>query len=86
LSENEQLKILDGLSTKNKKRIGEWLDTILDLLQDKLSKGELTGNKYFPYRKNKTFLRLPEFTFELTDNAVKTLERLKRYKHKLEQL
>lgn len=59
---------------------------ILDLLQDKLSKGELTGNKYFPYRKNKTFLRLPEFTFELTDNAEKTLERLKRYKHKLEQL
>jgi hypothetical protein len=59
---------------------------ILELLQDKLSKGELTGNKYFPYRKNKTFLKLPEFTFELTDNAEKTLERLKRYKHKLEQL
>jgi hypothetical protein len=59
---------------------------ILDLLQDKLSKGELTGNKYFPYRKNKTFLRLPKFAFGLNDNADKTLERLKRYKDKIEQM
>ena len=61
------------------------IDT-LKLLKVKLSEGAFISRRFFPYRKNKPILNLPEFPFELDDNADKTLERLKRYKDKIEQL
>ena len=59
---------------------------ILQLLEDKLSEGVFISRRFFPYRKNKPILNLPKFSLELNDNADKTLERLKRYKHKIEQM
>ena len=59
---------------------------ILQLLEDKLSEGAFISRRFFPYRKNKPILNLPEFPLGLKDNADKTLERLKRYKHKIEQM
>ena len=56
---NRRVNILDRLSDRNKKRIGEWLDSVLNL---------------------------PKFSFRLNDNADKTLERLKKYKHKIERM
>ena len=56
------------------------------MLEDKLLVGELIGNRYFPYRKNKSILNLPKFAFQLTDKAEKTSERLKKYNQKIEQL
>jgi len=61
------------------------IDT-LQLLQDKLSEGLFINRRFFPYRKNKPILNLPKFPFGLNDNADKTLERLKRYKLKIEQM
>jgi hypothetical protein len=58
----------------------------LGLLRDKISVGELIGSRFFPYRKNKSILNLPEFSFEMTDSAEKTLERLKKYRLKIEQM
>jgi len=55
-------------------------------LEDKLLVGELIGNRFFPYRKNKSILNLPKFAFQLTDKAEKTSERLKKYNQKIEQL
>ena len=37
-------------------------------------------------KKDKPILNLPQFSFELTDTAEKTLERLKKYKYKIEQM
>jgi hypothetical protein len=59
---------------------------ILQLLQDKLSEDVFISRRFFPYRKNKPILNLPKFSFGLNDNADKTLERLKRYKDKIEQM
>jgi hypothetical protein len=59
---------------------------ILQLLQDKLSDDVFITRRFFPYRKNKPILNLPEFSFSLNDNADKTLERLKKYKDKIEQM
>jgi len=61
------------------------IDT-LQLLQDKLSEDVFISRRFFPYRKNKPILNLPKFAFGLNDNADKTLERLKRYKDKIEQM
>jgi hypothetical protein len=61
------------------------IDT-LQLLQDKLSEDVFISRRFFPYRKNKPILNLPKFAFGLNDNADKTLERLKRYKYKIEQM
>ena len=61
------------------------IDT-LQLLQDKLSEDVFISRRFFPYRKNKPILNLPKFAFRLDDNADKTLERLKRYKDKIEQM
>lgn len=58
----------------------------LMLLEDKLEVGELIGSRFFPYKKNKQMLNLPEFSFNLTDTAETTLERLKEYRQKLEQM
>jgi hypothetical protein len=59
---------------------------IVGLLQEKLSEGLFISRRFFPYRKNKPILNLPQFSLGLNDNADKTLERLKRYKHKIEQM
>jgi hypothetical protein len=59
---------------------------ILQLLQDKLSEDVFITRRFFPYRKNKPILNLPEFPFSLNDNADKTLEKLKKYKDKIEQM
>jgi hypothetical protein len=59
---------------------------ILQLLQDKLSEDVFISRRFFPYRKNKPILNLPKFSFGLNDNADKTLERLKKYNQKIEQM
>lgn len=59
---------------------------IVKLLEVKLSEGAFISRRFFPYRKNKPILNLPNFPFELKDNANKTLERLKIYKDKIELL
>ena len=59
---------------------------IVKLLKVKLSEGAFISRRFFPYRKNKPILNLPKFPFELDDDAVKTLERLKIYKDKIELL
>ena len=58
----------------------------LMLLEDKLDVGDLISSRFFPYRKNKPIFNLPQFSFELTDTAEKTLERLKKYRLKIEQM
>ena len=58
----------------------------LMLLEEKIDVGDLIGSRFFPYRKNKQILNLPEFSFEMTDTAEKTLEKLKRYRQKIEQM
>lgn len=58
----------------------------LMLLEEKIDVGDLIGSRFFPYRKNKPILNLPEFSFEMTDTAEKTLEKLKRYRQKIEQM
>ena len=58
----------------------------LMLLEDKLEVGDLIGSRFFPYRKSKPILNLPEFSFNFTDKAETTLERLKGYRQKLEQM
>ena len=59
---------------------------ILQLLEDKLSEGVFISRRFFPYRKNKPILNLPDFPLGLNDNADKTLERLKKYKRRIEQM
>jgi hypothetical protein len=59
---------------------------IVGLLKEKLSEDVFISRRFFPYRKNKPILNLPKFSFRLNDNADKTLERLKKYKHKIEQM
>ena len=59
---------------------------IVGLLQEKISEDVFISRRFFPYRKNKPILNLPQFSFELNDNANKTLERLKKYKYKIEQM
>jgi len=59
---------------------------IVGLLKEKLSEDVFITRRFFPYRKNKPILNLPVFPFRLNDNADKTLERLKRYKLKIEQM
>ena len=58
----------------------------LMLIEEKLLAGELISSRFFPYRKSKPILNLPEFSFNLTDKAETTLERLKGYRQKLEQM
>ena len=58
----------------------------LMLLEEKIDVGDLISSRFFPYRKNKPILNLPEFSFEMTDTAEKTLEKLKRYRQKIEQM
>ena len=59
---------------------------IVGLLQEKISEDVFISRRFFPYRKNKPILNLPAFPLELNDNANKTLERLKKYKYKIEQM
>jgi hypothetical protein len=59
---------------------------MLKVIEEKLLAGELISSRFFPYRKSKPILNLPEFAFDLKDTAEKTLERLQRYKQKLEQM
>lgn len=58
----------------------------LMMLEEKLSVGELIGSRFFPYRTTKLILNLPKFAFNLTDKAIKTSERLKKYNKKIEQM
>jgi len=82
--EKEVLKLPVIFNSNNKyNRLS--IDT-LQLLKVKLSEGAFISRSFFPYRKNKPILNLPEFPFELDDDADKTLERLKRYKDKIEQM
>ena len=82
--EEEVLKLPIIFNSNNKYN---WLSyNILQLLQDKLSEGAFISRRFFPYRKSKPILKLPEFPFGLNDKADKTLERLKKYKDKIEQL
>ena len=57
-----------------------------------LSKGELIGKTYFPYRKNnndgqrwKTIMNLPKFVFSLNDTAQDTLDKLKTYQEEIQR-
>jgi len=59
---------------------------ILNKIEAKISVGELICDKFFPYRRNKKITNLPDFTFELDDDAKETFEKLKRYKEKIERL
>jgi len=59
---------------------------ILNKIEAKISVGELICDKFFPYRRNKKITNLPDFTFELDDDAKKTFEKLKRYNEKIERL
>ena len=59
---------------------------IVGLLQEKISEDVFISRRFFPYRKNKPILNLPAFPLGLNDNANKTLERLKKYKYKIEQM
>lgn len=59
---------------------------IVGLLQEKISEGVFISRRFFPYRKNKPILNLPQFSFELTDTAEKILEKLKKYRLKIEQM
>jgi hypothetical protein len=62
-------------------------DKVLFEILYKLKLGVLTSNRFFPYRKNKPILfNLPQFAFKVTDNKEKTLERLERYKKRIEQI
>ena len=62
-------------------------DKILFEILYKLNLGLLTSNRFFPYRKNKPILfNLPQFAFKVTDDEEKTLERLERYKKRIEQI
>jgi hypothetical protein len=58
--------------------------TLLKVIEEKISAGELISSRFFPYRKTKPILNLPEFSFDLNDTAEKTLDGLKRYRQKLE--
>jgi len=60
--------------------------TLLKVIEEKISAGELISSRFFPYRKTKPILNLPEFSFDLNDTAEKTLDGLKRYRQKLEQM
>jgi len=70
----------------NSKKSEKLLNQILLLLQEKLSDEVFISRRFFPYRKSKPILNLPEFPFELNDKFDKTLERLKRYILKIEQM
>jgi hypothetical protein len=59
---------------------------ITGLLKEKLYEDVFISRRFFPYRKNKPILNLPKFPFIMNDSADKTLERLKKYKHKIEQM
>ena len=59
---------------------------IVGLLKEKLSEDVFISRRFFPYRKNKPILNLPKFPFIMNDSVDKTLERLKKYKHKIEQM
>jgi hypothetical protein len=59
---------------------------ILKKIEAKISVGELICDKFFPYRRNKKITNLPDFTFELDDDAKKTFEKLKIYNEKIERL
>ena len=60
---------------------------ILSELQQKLPKGNIIGNRYFPYRKNnadgqqwKPVVFLPKFALNVLDDADTTFAKLKKYK------
>ena len=67
-------------------------EDVIYILNTMLSKGDLIGNKYFPYRKNnikeqiwKTIMKVPKFKFSLNDNAKETLEKLKTYQEEIQR-
>jgi hypothetical protein len=60
---------------------------ILSELQQKLPKGNMIGNRYFPYRKNnangqqwKSIVNLKKFDLNVLDDADKAFAKLKKYK------
>jgi hypothetical protein len=60
---------------------------ILSDLQQKLPKGSMIGNRYFPYRKNnatgqqwKAIVNLQDFNFNILDDADTAFAKLKKYK------
>ena len=59
---------------------------IVGVLKEKLSEGVFITRRFFPYRKNRPILNLPDFPLGLNENADKTLGRLKRYKQKIEHM
>ena len=66
---------------------------ILSELQQKIPKGNIIGNRYFPYRKNnadgqqwKPIVYLPKFDFNILDDADVAFAKLKEYKDKLDIL
>jgi hypothetical protein len=62
-------------------------DKVLFEVLYKLKLGVLTSNRFFPYRKNKPILfNLPQFLFNDDEDEEKTLERLERYKKRIERI
>jgi hypothetical protein len=66
---------------------------ILSELQQKIPKGNIMGNRYFPYRKNnadgqqwKPIIKLPNFDLNVLDNADVAFAKLKEYKDKIDNL
>jgi hypothetical protein len=66
---------------------------ILSELQQKIPKGNIMGNRYFPYRKNnadgqqwKPIIKLPNFDLNELDDADVAFAKLKDYKDKIDNL
>ena len=66
---------------------------ILSELQQKIPKGNIIGNRYFPYRKNnadgqqwKPVVKLPKFDLNVLDDADVAFAKLKEYKDKIDLL
>ena len=66
---------------------------ILSDLQQKIPKGNIMGNRYFPYRKNnadgqqwKPVVKLPNFDLNVLDDADVAFAKLKDYKDKIDNL
>jgi hypothetical protein len=66
---------------------------ILSELQQKIPKGNIMGNRYFPYRKNnadgqqwKPIIKLPNFDLNVLDDADVAFAKLKDYKDKIDNL
>lgn len=74
-----QTKVL-SLPYFNVRVLDRFTLTILDILNNKLTKGKLIGSRFFPYRRDNKIMNLPEFPFEFTDKKEDVLKILKRFK------